>query len=371
MEESETKCESNIVDKIPAEDPSVYNIYRRIKSEWDQWKHPYNGGGQDMSATVTRPLDVDPNVAVNLMHQDVSNTPATCDTPNIPATLTQQLDGGRNIHLNLTHPFVGNPATFPANLTHPQDRINLNIQTKLTQNQCDKQSSIPSANMPHCHFGNSNAAATENGFPLNCNTPVNTDFQSCAIKEEGIGSESDGSENVPETGLEDEVQSSSERTDETNTNPDSSQSSAKPHKCELCDKRYRTKGLLATHFRVHTGEKPYSCPLCPSRFTTKGSLKNHNLRVHKLKLYTCEVCGKGFNLPGSYHEHLCAHKGEKPYTCEVCGKKFSRLIHIQTHSRTHTGERPHECDICGKRFSHSCDFTKTPSYTYRGTSIQV
>ncbi len=45
--------------------------------------------------------------------------------------------------------------------------------------------------------------------------------------------------------------------------------------CKICGFTHPYTSAMKTHMRKHTGEKPYKCDVCGRRFTTKGNMKSH------------------------------------------------------------------------------------------------
>ncbi|XP_078665055.1 uncharacterized protein LOC144907636 isoform X1 [Branchiostoma floridae x Branchiostoma belcheri] len=85
----------------------------------------------------------------------------------------------------------------------------------------------------------------------------------------------------------------------------------KPFQCMFCPKRLRTKSLLASHVRRHTGERPHACPLCFTKFPEKWRLTKH-MRVHT---------------------------GEKPYKCTQCPATFADASNRNKHRKRMHGTR--------------------------------
>ena len=119
---------------------------------------------------------------------------------------------------------------------------------------------------------------------------------------------------------------------------DKKHTSLRPHKCHLCNMKFKVKFLLKQHYRTHTGEKPFSCDVCDKKFRHPASLKSHSKRHHKDKEHVCDVCGQKFKQENSLRSHIITRHDNKEYVCDICGEKlksahFLRLHLLKKHKR--------------------------------------
>ncbi|XP_075461258.1 uncharacterized protein LOC142497401 isoform X2 [Ascaphus truei] len=127
----------------------------------------------------------------------------------------------------------------------------------------------------------------------------------------------------------------------------------KPYRCNVCEKNFKTIGVLNVHMRTHTGVRPYQCNECGKSFRDNWNLKVHQ-KIHTGETpYKCTTCDKGFIQYATYMKHQRIHTGEKPYVCCYCDKSFTNSSNLVRHHRTHTGEKPYICMECGKSFSYN------------------
>ncbi|MEE6472604.1 hypothetical protein FKM82_009664 [Ascaphus truei] len=147
-----------------------------------------------------------------------------------------------------------------------------------------------------------------------------------------------------------------------------------PFKCthEGCDKSFSAPSRLKRHEKVHSGysckidnscsfvgktwtdylkhvsachEEPAICDVCNRRFKTKGYLKNHKKSHDQERtVYCCprEGCDRTYTTAFNLQSHVLSfHEEQRPFVCEHtgCGKAFPLKQSLQRHSVVHDPEK--------------------------------
>ncbi|GAB6027948.1 hypothetical protein CHUAL_002176 [Chamberlinius hualienensis] len=107
-------------------------------------------------------------------------------------------------------------------------------------------------------------------------------------------------------------------------------------KCIECGKTFLYKFMLERHSRYnHSTDRPYRCDQCDYRGATKGLLIDHR-KIHKNGNFKCPICDACFKLKSYLVRHttkLHSSEEEKTFVCEICPKKYVRLCDLNKHVR--------------------------------------
>ena len=145
-----------------------------------------------------------------------------------------------------------------------------------------------------------------------------------------------------------------------------------PVNCEICEKVFKSKYILADHLKVHKLRKQtyrcsicsdpfkqsrgvFKCGSCDLAFANNVALINHQAlhtftQVHTLVTFKCGLCDKKFTENDALADHLRAHAGKCPYVCLVCEQSFSRKGHPRFSDALDSDATPFNCKMCGKSF---------------------
>lgn len=98
--------------------------------------------------------------------------------------------------------------------------------------------------------------------------------------------------------------------------------------CEFCAKIFPNKQNLVQHLQTHSGESKYGgekvqCDLCGAWLGNKYRLKTHMV-IHTAKPVKCDQCDKVAPGPHALYCHIRNVHSEASFKCHLCPKSFRR-----------------------------------------------
>lgn len=163
-------------------------------------------------------------------------------------------------------------------------------------------------------------------------------------------------------------------------------------RCQLCSRRFKTKGNLNNHQKMHARKnqlnetenrrlgtlqvkptaQPFTCSQCLKSFDAKQNLESHvcHAQNSETKSYQCRICPQSFGHKKEFQSHFRMHqnqndavetadfaniKTETTFNCHLCNKRYFKKYSLTVHLRTHNTFGPLN------NFSQNATFSlKTP-----------
>ncbi|CAD7081209.1 unnamed protein product [Hermetia illucens] len=103
--------------------------------------------------------------------------------------------------------------------------------------------------------------------------------------------------------------------------------------CKYCSKQLKTEKSRAMHMRVHNSK--HKCEECNKHFRTGTHLRAHEMRVHpgKWNAIQCGICERYFACKSDYFRHQLTHTKETPFECNMCPQKYRYKKFLENHMR--------------------------------------
>ncbi|CAH1117281.1 unnamed protein product [Phaedon cochleariae] len=105
-----------------------------------------------------------------------------------------------------------------------------------------------------------------------------------------------------------------------------------PLPCRICGKYYNGIQKLKVHLQTHLVVKRYACEYCDLTYKRWPSLKRHE-KTHLESediFHRCNVCWKRFTTKGELDAHMSQH-GNPRYRCQICEEQFHRKYLFDDH----------------------------------------
>ena len=94
----------------------------------------------------------------------------------------------------------------------------------------------------------------------------------------------------------------------------------KDKQCPFCQEEFYDLTTFQCHVNRHTNNRPFACETCGKAFLTSRDLKKH-LDVHLLP-HQCDICEKKFSSKGVLEDHMRKHAGVKLECRHNCGHSY-------------------------------------------------
>ncbi|XP_044019353.1 zinc finger protein 492-like [Aphidius gifuensis] len=127
--------------------------------------------------------------------------------------------------------------------------------------------------------------------------------------------------------------------------------------CDICKRKFYSKGRLRVHILTHNKDKNLICKYCSQHFTTieavskhYDSVHSHDYTLHFDAQYKCHLCTNVYKSSHILKEHILKHQGIRKYKCDVCDKSFAQQSHLAAHKAVHSDKR-FICPGCEKAFN--------------------
>ena len=122
-------------------------------------------------------------------------------------------------------------------------------------------------------------------------------------------------------------------------------------KCTKCDRVFKSKKTLNTHYSAHLEDKMMECDICNKKLRNLATLEKHKVNLH-MELFVFFMCGERCISKISLKQHLTVHGA----VCKTCSQVFKTILELEKHAKTHNKNT--KCDLCLKYFSNLATLKK-------------
>lgn len=126
------------------------------------------------------------------------------------------------------------------------------------------------------------------------------------------------------------------------------------HVCTVCDKKFFTSGALEHHVKMCFC-KPEKCEICEKIYKNKNMLALHKLTHGIISSHPCQYCNRKFPFASSLEQHLIVDHTDKPqFLCKGCNKVFHSKLELIIHRKSHPEIVFKQKDKCSEYLCYIC-----------------